>query len=612
MAAGILTLSQGSADRYDYNNSAGVIMKKHYLGILPLIFSPLFANAADTIFLDSVSGDYIGGGNTYTFTDSTGDISLTTSNDELKLDYDSPDHYVRLTFVAPSGEAMRTQHYLNAQRAPFKSPGRPGISVSMDGRGCNTIDGDFFIHQLDLNAATPVVALDFVQYCGNNSAPLTGSIRMNSGLAAPLPYPVAVIDSPLRHLLEGEEVTLNGNKSFSSNSSIISGQWEQTSGTPITLNNPSSMTPTFTVPELPLSGTEITLLLSVVDSQGLTDEKEVTLPLVSKSAPLTFLELHSEAGDYIGQGKDWYFDDAFNAITASINYDNGVSANIDTGSFWRADFAAPYDAPLTNGHYDPAERFPFQDTIVAGLDIGGDGRGCNTLSGSFTVLDIVQQAESVERFMADFTQYCESETNPPLTGRLSINARHPSVPSAEAGTDILAAPNQTLSLEGGNSTDDGRIVTYQWSVDHPGMSLINANQPQAQLVTPDMAGGETIEATVTLVVTDDLGFKDQDSIQVSVEQNNSAPVANDDHIQFSHKHGVTFNPLNNDYDPDGNLDTNSLEIISSPQSGSVQVFSDGSVKYLPNHPSIKTDTFVYQVKDLIGALSQPATVHLSR
>jgi len=57
MAAGILTLSQGSADRYDYNNSAGVIMKKHYLGILPLIFSPLFANAADTIFLDSVSGD---------------------------------------------------------------------------------------------------------------------------------------------------------------------------------------------------------------------------------------------------------------------------------------------------------------------------------------------------------------------------------------------------------------------------------------------------------------------------------------------------------------------------------------------------------------------------
>lgn len=249
---------------------------------------------------------------------------------------------------------------------------------------------------------------------------------------------------------------------------------------------------------------------------------------------------------------------------------------------------------------------------MAGLNIGGNGRGCNTLSGSFTVHDIVQQADSVERFMADFTQYCESETNPPLTGRLSINARHPSVPSAAAGTDILAAPNQTLNLEGGSSTDNGSIVAYQWSVDHPGMTLINANQPQAQLVTPDMAGGETIEATVTLVVTDDQGFKDQDSIQVSVEQNNSAPVANDDHIQFTHKYGVTFNPLNNDYDPDGNLDTSSLEIVTFPQNGTVQAFSDGTVQYLPNHPSIKNDTFVYQVKDLLGALSQPATVHLSR
>ncbi|MDX1409712.1 MAG: Ig-like domain-containing protein, partial [Saprospiraceae bacterium] len=235
------------------------------------------------------------------------------------------------------------------------------------------------------------------------------------------------------------------------------------------------------------------------------------------------------------------------------------------------------------------------------------------LSGFFTVHDILQQAGTVERFIADFTQHCESETNPPLTGRLSINARHPSVPAAAAGADILAAPSQTLSLDGGNSTDDGSIAAYQWSVDHPDMTLLNANQSAAQLVTPDMTGGETtIAATVTLTVTDDQGFKDQDSLQVTVEQNNAAPVANDDHIQFSHKRGVTFNPLSNDFDPDGSLDSTSLEIVTAPQNGTVQVFNDGRIHYLPNHPSIKTDSMIYRVRDNLGVLSQPATIHLTR
>lgn len=588
-------------------------MKKLYLGVLPLVCSPLFANAADTLFLDSASGDYIGGGNTYTFTESTGDISLTPGNGELAFSYNSPDHYVRLSFVAPNGEAMLAQHYLNAQRAPFNSPKRPGIAVSMDGRGCNTIKGDFFIHELDLNAATPVVALDFVQYCGNSSAPLTGSIRMNSSLAAPLPTPVAVIDSPLRHLLEGQDVTLSGVKSFSSNSTIISGQWQQITGTPITLDNPNSMTPTFTVPEQPLSGSDITLRLTVADGQGLVDEQDVTLPLVSKSAPLTYMELHSEPGDYIGQGKDWYFDDAFNAISASINYDNGVSANIDAGSWWRADFAAPYDAPLEAGLYDPAQRFAFRDAGVAGLDVGGNGRGCNTISGSFTVLDIVAQPESVDRFMADFTQYCESENNPPLTGRLAINARHPSVPTAVAGGDILSGPNQTINLDGANSTDNSSITAYQWSTEHPEITLLDADQASAQLVTPDMAlGAPTIEATIILTITDDEGFKDEDSIQVIVEHNNSAPVANDDYVSFSHKQGVTFSPLDNDFDLDDNLDEGSLEIVTYPQNGSAQVLSNGNIQYQPNHPSIKSDTLAYRVRDTASAISQPATVHFAR
>jgi hypothetical protein len=65
-----------------------------------------------------------------------------------------------------------------AERSAFASPGHPGIDISGDGRGCNTITGRFEIRELTwsggvLNAFTAT----FEQHCEGGSATLRGCVH---------------------------------------------------------------------------------------------------------------------------------------------------------------------------------------------------------------------------------------------------------------------------------------------------------------------------------------------------------------------------------------------------------------------------------------------------
>jgi hypothetical protein len=51
---------------------------------------------------------------------------------------------------------------------------------------------------------------------------------------------------------------------------------------------------------------------------------------------------------------------------------------------------------------------PFQGSDQPGLSVSGDGRGCNTLTGRFEVLEAVYRSSGdVVSFAADFEQHCE-------------------------------------------------------------------------------------------------------------------------------------------------------------------------------------------------------------
>lgn len=73
---------------------------------------------------------------------------------------------------------------------------------------------------------------------------------------------------------------------------------------------------------------------------------------------------------------------------------------------------------------------------------------------------------------------------------------------------------------------------------------------------------------------------------------------------------VVIDVLLNDYDPDGSIDPSTVEIVGRPKAGTVEVRSDGMVKYEPPLNRFGVDSFIYTVRDNLGAPSNPATVRV--
>jgi hypothetical protein len=132
------------------------------------------------------------------------------------------------------------------------------------------------------------------------------------------------------------------------------------------------------------------------------------------------LRLDSQPGDYIGGGQSLTFDSTTAAFSTS--YDGSqltVSAFPFAGSFWYGVLGAPPGQPLVAGTYEGAVRSAFRQAGQPGIDVFGDGRGCNQTSGRFVVSEAVYGPNNyVQQFAATFEQHCESSTAPALFGML--------------------------------------------------------------------------------------------------------------------------------------------------------------------------------------------------
>lgn len=200
---------------------------------------------------------------------------------------------------------------------------------------------------------------------------------------------------------------------------------------------------------------------------------------------VTSLTLNSDPGDYIGAGQFLFFTPVDGTFNASQNYDQGVSLSFGTADFsqwWNLDFAAPNSQLLTVGTYSGATRFPFQASNEPGLSVDGDGRGCNGLTGSFTVLEVSYGSGSaITSFDAIFEQHCEGAT-PALRGEVRYNA-HPVV-NVTAPSRLTVIENQRVGFTvsatdtmsrhvsltatgvpgGANFTDNGNNTgTFSWT-----------------------------------------------------------------------------------------------------------------------------------------------------
>jgi hypothetical protein len=166
--------------------------------------------------------------------------------------------------------------------------------------------------------------------------------------------------------------------------------------------------------------------------------------------PVSQAVFDSEAGDWLGQGQSW---------GGAVTY-NGLYAGFPTfqvGS-WVVDIAAPAGQQLVPGTYEDAQRAAFRTAGYPGLDVYGDGRGCNIVDGRFVVDEATYDASgNLLSLAVRFEEHCEGAT-PALFGDLLYNSTAP-------------LWNRTLS---GNSLD--------FTVDHTQTLTITNNGPATDTV----------------------------------------------------------------------------------------------------------------------------------
>ncbi|MFB7497027.1 hypothetical protein ACFC09_20475 [Streptomyces sp. NPDC056161] len=253
----------------------------------------------------SAAGDYIGQGQTASYTPGTATINAGGTAAYVRFRVQTDTTWWDVELAAPQGEELHPGVYRNAERAAFRTGRAPGLDVSGDGRGCNEVYGQFSINQIETDDSGAITVLDagYTQHCEGATAPaLKGVVKYR---AFPLSY-------------------------------------------------------------------------------GYT----------------------SDSGDYIGQGAAKNFTGSTSTFSLSGNA-GGVSYNVSGNrEYWTARLSAPSGEQLEAGRTYQAERF--NGAGVAGLDVYGSGRGCNQVSGEFTVTKLALDTDgSVKALAATFVQHCE-------------------------------------------------------------------------------------------------------------------------------------------------------------------------------------------------------------
>lgn len=139
------------------------------------------------------------------------------------------------------------------------------------------------------------------------------------------------------------------------------------------------------------------------------------------------VRLKSDQGDFVGAGKTYEYSSA-NSILTVTSTANRLSVRVVGDQTWNGDFVLPSSATkLQTGTYSNLDRYPFHNPIFGGLSWSGDGRGCNTLNGSFTISSVTYVANVLKAVELSFEQHCEGAAVA-LRGQIHWTAYNKTVP----------------------------------------------------------------------------------------------------------------------------------------------------------------------------------------
>ncbi|MGW5616379.1 hypothetical protein [Streptomyces sp. NPDC003877] len=165
-----------------------------------------------------------------------------------------------------------------------------------------------------------------------------------------------------------------------------------------------------------------------------------------------------DADDYISGGQAYAYATASqDRLNVSGNTDSSVvTVSVDgaNGDWWTLNLAAPSGEALAPGTYTGATRYPFNEASEPGLSLSGNGRGCNRLTGTFTVEAVEFGPQGyVRKLDATFEQHCEGGTS---AARGEVHIENPA-PPAELGLGLGIALDGTASSLNGKATLHGTV-----------------------------------------------------------------------------------------------------------------------------------------------------------
>ena len=190
-------------------------------------------------------------------------------------------------------------------------------------------------------------------------------------------------------------------------------------------------------------------------------------------APNFQLTIHSEPGDFVGNGKDYSYTQADGQfhLSSFSSFVNGMADSAQLTffqskapfDFWVLQFSTHNATALVRGTYGNALRIGATglDPSRPAMDVSGIGRGCSQVFGQFTVLAATLVPNSVldvpgTSFAATFQQHCDSPSAPLLTGTISFydTANAPTADSVTPNAGSGPGQNFTSKFSDPNGWQD--------------------------------------------------------------------------------------------------------------------------------------------------------------
>lgn len=168
---------------------------------------------------------------------------------------------------------------------------------------------------------------------------------------------------------------------------------------------------------------------------------------------------------------------------------------------------------------------------------------------------------------------------------------------------------QSRSLASLVTDSDG---TVDWStfeiVDTPSRGTLTFESSSQSFTYEGQSNFNGTDSFEFRVADDDGDFSNTATVDLTIENVNDAPVANDDIVATAAGETRTFELFANDTDADNNnLANGSIEVINAPENGSVGI-SGTTVTYVADATFTGSETFTYRIRDEFNAPSNTATV----